>query len=935
MIDPIFALRCRLRVEPGRSASAAFTTLVTTSAERAFELADRYRDPRSAQRGLDLAWTAAQIELRELNTSSVDAGAFQQLAGALFFSDPQLRAPETELLANRGSQPMLWAVGLSGDWPILLATIDSPEGLPTLRQLLSAHQYWRRRGMMVDLVILNTRASSYLEALGDQVTATVLASSEAGMVDRPGGVFVRRRDLLGPEELRMLRATARVHLSCDGRRLGAILESLTDATEEVKEVRLPPRRPLQRTLAGLVERLRIPPPVASVGQAPRRAVPEDAVAAPEDAPAPAPLLLDNGLGGLDAEGGYRIRLRRLIPAPGAVGKRGRQSGRRVPRLGAGSRLHLGGQQLLLPVDALAQRPGHGPGERRRLPPGRGDRRAVDPTPAPIRHASAYLVRHDTGASTFEHRHSDVESLLTVGLADGSATRISRLRLTNHGPRARRIGVTAYVEWTLGSQREHTQHQICTEFDAARGTLFARNTFDPQFSGWVAFCALSPEVHAYSADRREFLGRHGSVEAPAGITHLSSRTGASLDPCAALQCVLDLGPGESREVVVLLGAAASAEMARETVDGLRGPTPSADAIDRTVHGWGRRLSIVQVRTPEPAFDALLNRWLLYQALSCRMWGRSGLYQSSGAYGFRDQLQDSMAFLHAAPDVARAQPPAGCRRQFVEGDVQHWWHPESGRGVRTRFSDDLAWLPFAVDHYVNVTGDRGVLDEPVPFLTMRTLQPGEQEAYDLPQTSSEVGSLYEHCLRALRKASTRGIHALPLIGGGDWNDGMNRVGPEGRGESVWLAWFLATTLRAFAEQSAARGEGSVATELREHAEGYLAAVEEHGWDGAWYRRAYDDAGVPLGSSTSEECRIDSIAQSWSVRRRTTRAPAAGDALPGRAPGGQGGSPRPLAHPAVRPWTAGSRVHQGLSPRGARERRAVHPCRGVGGACPGGGR
>ena len=286
VIDPIFALRCRLRLEPGRSASAAFTTLVTTSAERAFELADRYRDPRSAQRGLDLAWTAAQIELRELNTSSVDAGVFQQLAGALFFSDPQLRAPEAELLANRGSQPMLWAVGLSGDWPILLATIDSTEGLPTLRQLLSAHQYWRRRGMMVDLVILNTRASSYLEALGDQVTATVLSSSEAGMVDRPGGVFVRRRDLLGPEELRMLRATARVHLSCDGRRLGAILESLTDATEEVKEVRLPPRRPLQRTLAGLVERLRIPPPVASVGQAPGRAVPEDAVAAPEDAPAP-------------------------------------------------------------------------------------------------------------------------------------------------------------------------------------------------------------------------------------------------------------------------------------------------------------------------------------------------------------------------------------------------------------------------------------------------------------------------------------------------------------------------------------------------------------------------------------------------------------------------------------------------------------------------
>ena len=862
VIDPIFALRCRLRLDPGRSASAAFTTLVTTSAERAFELADRYRDPRSAHRALDLAWTAAQIELRELNTSSVEAGVFQQLAGALFFSDPRLRAPEAELLANPGSQPMLWAVGLSGDWPILLATLDSTEGLPTLRELLSAHQYWRRRGMMVDLVILNTRAPSYLEPLGDQVTATVLSSSEAAMVDRPGGVFVRRRGLLAPEELRMLRATARVHLPCDGRRLGAILESLTDATEELKEVRPPPRRPLQRTLAGLVERLRIPPPVASVGRVPGRAGPVDLAAAGEGAPAPMALLLDNGLGGLDAGGGYQIRLRgsALPPAPWTNVVASPEGGFLISERGAG--FTWAGSSFFYRLTPWHNDPVTDPMSDVLYLRDEDTGELWTPTPAPIRHPSAYLVRHDAGTSTFEHRHSDVESLLTVGLAGGSATRISRLRLTNHGPGTRRIGVTAYVEWTLGSQREHTQHQICTEFDAARGTLFAWNTFDPQFSGWVAFCALAPEVQAHSADRREFLGRHGSVEAPAGIAHLSGRTGATLDPCAALQCVLGLGPGESREVAVLLGAAPSVQRARETVDGLRDPARAAAAIHQTAEGWQRRLSIVQVRTPEPAFDALLNRWLLYQALSCRMWGRSGLYQSSGAFGFRDQLQDSMAFLHAAPDVARAHLLRAASRQFVEGDVQHWWHPESGRGVRTRFSDDLAWLPFAVDHYVNVTGDRGVLDEPVPFLIMRALQPGEQEAYDLPQTSAEAGTLYEHCLRALRKASTRGVHGLPLIGGGDWNDGMNRVGAEGRGESVWLAWFLSTTLRAFAAQAAARGDTIVAAELGQHAEDYLAAVEAQGWDGAWYRRAYDDAGVPLGSSANEECRIDSIAQSWSV-------------------------------------------------------------------------
>ena len=388
------------------------------------------------------------------------------------------------------------------------------------------------------------------------------------------------------------------------------------------------------------------------------------VPAREAAPAPTPLLLDNGLGGLDGEGGYRIRLRgsALPPAPWANVVASPEGGFLVSERGAG--FTWAGSSFFYRLTPWHNDPVTDPVSDVLYLRDEETGELWTPTPAPIRHASPYLVRHDAGASTFEHRHNDVESLLTVGLADGSATRISRLRLTNHGPRPRRIGVTAYVEWTLGSQREHTQHQVCTEFDVARGTLFARNSFDPQFSGWVAFCALTPEVQAHTADRREFLGRHGSVEAPAGIAHLSGRTGAALDPCAAVQCVLGLGPGESREVVVLLGAAPSAQRARETVDGLRGPARAAAAIRQTVDGWQQRLSIVQVRTPEPAFDALLNRWLLYQALSCRMWGRSGLYQSSGAYGFRDQLQDSMAFLHAAPD-ARPGPPPPSRQQAVRG------------------------------------------------------------------------------------------------------------------------------------------------------------------------------------------------------------------------------------------------------------------------------
>jgi cyclic beta-1,2-glucan synthetase len=336
----------------------------------------------------------------------------------------------------------------------------------------------------------------------------------------------------------------------------------------------------------------------------------------------------------------------------------------------------------------------------------------------------------------------------------------------------------------------------------------------------------------------------------------------VDPCAALQTTINLAPNENREIVVLMGAARGVDQARALIRQYGSLRAANDAIAATVDGWAGRLSALTVRTPDPLFDAMLNRWSLYQALSCRMWARSAFYQSSGAYGFRDQLQDSMAFVYHDPAIAREHILRAAARQFVEGDVQHWWHPHTGRGTRTRFSDDLAWLPYVVDHYVRTTGDVGVLDEVVPFIEMRALEPHEHEVYDLPVVSGESATIYEHCLRALRRASTVGAHGLPLIGVGDWNDGMNRVGIEGRGESVWLAWFLNDTLRAFADQCDSRGDGVAAGELRTTADLYARAANEEAWDGAWYRRAYFDDGTPLGSAQNDECRIDSIAQSWSV-------------------------------------------------------------------------
>ncbi|HEX5725498.1 MAG TPA: protein ndvB, partial [Longimicrobiaceae bacterium] len=578
----------------------------------------------------------------------------------------------------------------------------------------------------------------------------------------------------------------------------------------------------------------------------------------------AALRFDNGFGGLTAAGDYEVRVRgdRVPPAPWANVVANARGGFVVTERGGG--FTWAENSFFYRLTPWHNDPVSDPAGEALYLRDEESGETWSATPAPVRRDAPYTVRHGAGWTSFAHEHAGIATRLTLSMAGGDPVKVSRLRVANRGGTARRVALVAYAEWTLGVLREHTQHQVRTELDAARGAVFARNFFDPQFAGQVAFCALSEPLAGHTGDRCEFLGRNGTLAAPAGMRGeaLSGRHGAGMDPCAALRCVLELAPGEAREVVVLLGAAEGEDEARRLVDAYRDPARARSAAARSVDGWAERLSVITVRTPEPAFDAMLNRWALYQALSCRMWARSALYQSSGAYGFRDQLQDVMAFVHAEPALAREHLVRAAARQFVEGDVQHWWHPHSGRGVRTRFSDDLAWLPYVADHYVRVTGDASLLDERVPFLAMRPLEPHEHEVYDLPAVSAEVGSVYEHCLRALRKACTAGAHGLPLIGTGDWNDGMNRVGVEGRGESVWLAWFLADTLRRFAVHAAERGEDAAAAELRAAADRYAAAVEAHGWDGAWYRRAYFDDGAPLGSAGSGECRIDSIAQSWSV-------------------------------------------------------------------------
>jgi len=894
VLDPIFSLRTRVVVEPGESTSVAFTTLVAATREEVFRLADRYHHPHAAQRALDLAWTATQVELRELNITPSDAAVFQDLAGVLFYGNPALRAPQEELLANTGSQPLLWAQGVSGDWPIVLAAIDSKDGLPTLRELFGAHRFWRRRGMTVDLVILNEHGQGYAQELNDLISAAMFTATDSAIIDRPGGVFVRRRDVMSAADLQMLRATARICIQCDGRSVARILDDANGAEDESRqpEPEESPPRPSGRHTPTAVSRLRPRSPGAgilriepadSLGELPSKSgepslrsvgVPGktafsararsngevDHNAASTDAAA---LRFDNGLGAVTPEGDYLVRVRGdvLPPAPWVNCIANALGGFLVSERGATCTWAENSQFYRLtpwhndpvsdPASDVLYLRDEDSGE------------SWSATPAPMRRDAPYEVLHGAGRSSFAHEAFGIATHLTLGAPEDAPIKLSLLRLTNRSARTRRIAVTAFVEWCVGALREHTQHQVRTSYCPDTGAIYARNFFDPQFASRVAFCATSESLAGYTADRREFLGRNGTAAAPAGLARrLSGTTGAGIDPCAALRCIVTLRPGDTREIAVVLGAADGEDAARRAVTEYRDIRRAQAALKHNVECWETRLSAVTVRTPEPAFDVMINRWCFYQALGCRMWGRTALYQSSGAFGFRDQLQDSMAFVYAEPALAREHILRAAARQFVEGDVQHWWHPESGRGVRTRFSDDLAWLPYVVDHYVRLTGDATILDDRVPFLTMRALEPHEHEVYDLPRVSDEQATVYDHCLRALRKACTTGVHGLPLIGIGDWNDGMNRVGVEGRGESIWLAWFLIATLRAFARQADGRGDEEAAAELRGHADGYAAAVEAHGWDGAWYRRAYFDDGAPLGSAQSDECRIDAIAQSWSV-------------------------------------------------------------------------
>jgi cyclic beta-1,2-glucan synthetase len=850
VLDPIFSLRRRVRLAPGTTARVGFWTVIAPSRSDALDLADKHHDSSAFERAVTLAWTQAQVQLHHLGIDSDEAQLFQRLANHVLYSDPTLRPSSEVLKRSEQAQSMLWAHGISGDVPIVLARIDEAEDVQLVRQLLRAHEYWQLKQLAVDLVILNERSTSYAQDLQTSLETLLRASQSRARgeeVGTRGTVFVLRADLVSVEGRSLLQSAARAVLV--GRR-----GSLSEQVRRLPEAALaaaPPHR------------------AASAFFTNKGAGGRSASEAPDPAPPRGEIEFFNGLGGFTAGGREYVTILgegQQTPAPWINVIANPSFGFQVSVEGGCYTWSINSRQYQLTPwsnDPISDRPGEVIYLRDE------DSGALwTPTALPIREAAgSYVTRHGQGYSRFEHASNGIalELLQYVPLDD--PIKISRLTIRNLSGRSRSLSVTAYVEWVLGSSRSAAAPFVVTEIDAETGAMLARNPWSNEFGRRVAFADLAGQQLAWTGDRAEFLGRNGTLAHPAalaGDAELSKRVGAGLDPCGALQTQINLKANGEAEIVFLLGEAATTAEARSLIARYR--TTDLDVVFRAVTAhWDTILGAVQVTTPDRSMDILLNRWLLYQTLACRVWARSAFYQASGAYGFRDQLQDVMALTLALPELTRAHLLRAAARQFVEGDVQHWWLPPSGQGVRTRISDDRIWLPYAAAHYVEVTGDLAVFDEIVPFLDGPALGAGEHDSYFQPMVSEEHATLFEHCARALDRSLSVGGHGLPLIGTGDWNDGMDRLGAGGKGESVWLGWFLHATLSLFAPLAEGRGEPSRAHAWRQHACRLREALEREAWDGDWYRRAFFDDGTPLGSASNRECRIDSIAQSWAVISR----------------------------------------------------------------------
>jgi cyclic beta-1,2-glucan synthetase len=832
VVDPAFVLRTRVRVAPGETAHVAFWTMIGSSRQEVLEMIDKHSAPIAYERAATLAFTQAQIQLHHLRLGAGQAAQFQRLAGHMLYVSAGLRPSAAAIAQGAGPQSGLWSLGISGDLPVIVLRIADIEHLSVAREVMQATDYWRMKQLPFDLVIINERGTSYVQDLQSALEVLVRASqSRAQFGERsPGAVFVLRADLVPYSTRDLLLSAARVVIDAHN---GPLANQL-DARREPALLRRLPRLP--------------------------------AAVKPDRFAALPTLEFFNGIGGFAENGREYVIVQgpgQTTPLPWINVIANAGFGFQVSADGAGFTWAANSREHQL--TPWSNDPVGDPSGQAFYIRDDDDGALWSPTAAPIRDpAGTYVARHGWGYCRFEHAVSGLEFGLIEFVPIADPIRISRLTIRNVSGRVRRLTVAAYVEWVLGASKAAAAPFVVTRVDPASGGMFASNAWVPAFADRTAFFDLGGRQTSHSGDRREFIGRGGDAGDPAAMAArapLSNRVGAGLDPCGAMQTQIELADGASIEIVCLLGETVGDDAARALIERYRAADLDAVLAEVTAD-WADVLGAVEVTTPDRSLDIMLNGWLLYQTLACRIRARAGFYQASGAYGFRDQLQDVMAVASVRPAIARAQIVRAAGRQFVEGDVQHWWLPQAGNGVRTRFADDRVWLALVTAHYLGATGDAAILEEDIAFLDGPVLAPGQMENFFQPGISDQSASLYEHCARALDASLGTGVHGLPLFGGGDWNDGMNRVGHDGVGESVWMGWFLAASLAAFLPIAAARSDTARVAAWTAHAADLRAALDREAWDGDWYRRGWFDDGSPLGSLASDECRIDSIAQSWAV-------------------------------------------------------------------------
>ena len=833
VLDPVVAIRSQIVLEPLQTVIIDIVSGISETRDKVLALIEKYQDQRITDRTFELSWTHSQVVLRQINATEDDAQMYGHLANSIIYAHSLLRAESNVLLQNRRGQSGLWGYAISGDLPIVILQIGDPANIELVRQMVQAHAYWRLKGLAVDLVIWNEALSGYQQLLQEQILGLISANAQGKIARNSGEIFVRPAEQISNEERILLQSVARAIISD---RRGTLASQINR--------RIPIDVPVARLTPSKAYRLERETAVGSLKN---------------------DLVFFNGLGGFFPDGReYVIRLSegQVTPAPWVNVLANAHFGTIVSENGLSYTWSENAHEFRLtpwsndPINDLA-------GEAFYL---RDEETGHfwSPTPMPARSKQSYISRHGFGYSVFEHNEGGIRSELWVYVAVDASIKFSVIKIHNISGRARRLSATAYVEWVLGDLRSKTAMHVSTEADHLGGTIYANNPYNTEFFENIAFFSVNDVKRTVSGDRTEFIGRNGSIQNPAAMSrsHLSGHVGAALDPCAAIQVPFDLAQGETKEIVFTLGVGKNIEDARNLLKRFGGSTGAHDALAAVTKYWTHTLGAVQVETPDGSLNVLANGWLLYQTMACRLWGRSGFYQSGGAFGFRDQLQDVMALMHNEPGLMREHILLCASRQFPEGDVQHWWHPPSGRGVRTHCSDDYLWLVLASCRYVLSIGDTGILDEPVSFLRGRLVNADEDSYYDLPNQSLEKGSLYEHCQRAIFKGLEFGAHGLPLMGSCDWNDGMNLVGELGKGESVWLGFFLYGVLTEFTKIAELRGDLSFVELCRSQAEKLSQNIEKNGWDGQWYRRAYFDDGTPLGSASNPECQIDSISQSWSV-------------------------------------------------------------------------